>query len=774
MHLKTRCQKTILSHSPQALPGFCPFPYVVKSSIAGILFAAFAPAYAQAPIPASASVVGSMPNPVSNQTPNPVASTVKPDIKATPVELSTVLKAENIHGVPDIYADLDDLVEVIRGNMVFKADKAHYQQVEDQLDATANVSLQRDQDCYRGDVMRIILESGIGYVLNPSYFLAKNKAQGKAERIDFASEERSTINNGTYSTCPGLSPDWYLQADTISLDTGLDRGVASGATLYFKGVPLPILPWFKLSFPLSDARQSGVLPPTWGHTPKGGNEIAIPYYFNIAPNRDLTLQPKLIEKRGLQLGIDGRYLGENYSGETNLEFMHDSVAARDKLNPSIRYEISSVHMQKIMPQLIFSWNVNKASDNNYPTDFSNSSAKTAQRLLPQEVGLDYYGSFWNASLRTSSYQVLQDISSPIGVPYERLPQLSLHAGQYDVGGIDWSVDSQLTDFYHPTAVRGQRALINGQVSLPYIQPGYFVVPKLSYYASSYQLENTPVGQARSMQRTLPSMSLDAGMVFERQAKWFDKNMTQTLEPRLFYVNIPYRDQKNFPLFDTAQADFNYAQIFSENRFTGYDRIGDANQITAGLSSRFIEDDGRERVKLSFGQRFYFNTQKVTLDGKVNPSRSDFLMAATGQVSDTFNLDAALQVSQSDRKVLRSSYAAHWQPEAKKILNLQWQFQRDVLKQLELSGQWPLAQRWYVVGKANYSLLDHSMVESLAGFEYHADCWAFRLIAHRFATTILNNNSGFAFQLEFNGLGKLGRSNPLETMKKAITGYQSVK
>jgi len=565
-----------------------------------------------------------------------------------------------------------------------------------------------------------------------------------------------------------LSPDWYLQADTMSLDTGLDRGVATKSVLYFKGVPIMGTPsWMNFSFPLSGARHSGLLPPSVGHSNKGGIEFGMPYYFNIAPNRDLTVHPKFIARRGLQLGLEGRYLGDTYAGETAVEVI------RDKLTDTTRYAGSSIHRQNVLPELVFSWNLNKASDNDYPADFSNSTAKTAQRLLLREVALDYYGSFWNASLRSTSYQVLQDITAPITLPYERLPQLSFHAGQSDVLGLDWSVDALMTRFWHPTMMRGQRAVLNPQVSLPYIQPAFFIVPKISFHATSYQIDNPGIGKPDSLQRTVPSVSIDSGLIFERRASLLGEKMTQTLEPRLFYVNTPYRDQTDFPLFDTAVADFNFAQIFSENRFTGHDRIGDSNQVTTALVSRFIEDNGVERFKFALGQRFYFNTQKVSLDGKTNSSRSDLLLAGNGQISDTLNVEAALQVSQSDRQSVRSNYAVRWQPAPKKILNLQYQFQREVLKQLELSGQWPMAHRWYVVGKSNYSLQNNKLVEGLAGFEYRADCWALRFVAHRFATTNLSNNSGFSIQLELNGLARLGfGSNPVETLKKNISGYQA--
>ena len=463
MPRKSHSTKALLSHSSQSTAMFPASPAFAKTVIAVCLLSAFSSAQAQEA--ASQEVV-------SDKTADKLALKVEPKLEvknssSQPIN-TTVIKAEHVSGQPDRVIHLDHQVEVTRGNLNFSADKATYLQVEDQLDATGKVKLQRNGDCYSGDLMRFILETGAGYVQNPSYFFAKNNGQGRADKIEFESEEKAKITNGTYSTCEGLDPDWYLRADTMSLDTGLDTGIAGKSVLYFKGVPIMGTPsWLNFSFPLSGARHSGLLPPTVGHSNKGGVEFGMPYYFNIAPNRDFTLHPKLIARRGLQLGMEGRYLGETYAGETAVEVI------RDKLTETTRYAGASVHKQNLTPALVFSWNMNKASDNDYPADFSNSTTKTAQRLLVRDIGLDYYGSFWNASLRSTSYQVLQDVTAPITLPYERLPQLSFRAGQSDVFGLDWSVDASMTRFWHPTLTRGQRAVINPQLSLPFIQPAYF-------------------------------------------------------------------------------------------------------------------------------------------------------------------------------------------------------------------------------------------------------------------------------------------------------------
>ncbi|WP_423044059.1 LPS-assembly protein LptD [Undibacterium sp. Dicai25W] len=679
----------------------------------------------------------------------------------------TVVQSEKMYGRPDRDAHFEENVEIVKGSTTLTADKATYLYLEDEVEAEGNVRIRKQGDCFNSDTAQLRLDSGIGNVSRADYHLLESNAQGKAAKIDFLDTERSIVHQGTYSTCNGVDPDWYLRADTLNLDSGLDTGVAGKSVLYFMGTPILASP--TLTFPLSGARHSGFLPPTIGASTVGGAEFGLPYYYNIAPNRDLTLYPKIISRRGLQLGADMRYLGDTYRGETSLEGL-----SADKLTNSSRYAVASTHQQLLTPALNLTWDINVASDDNYASDFSNSITKTSQRLLPRNINASYSGSFWSLNVLASNYQVLQDPNDPIGRPYDRLPQIQFHAGQYDVKGFDWSFDATLTRFWHPTLERGNRLVINPQVSLPIVEPGYFVIPKLMLHANAYQLTNRDPGDPTSLHKVVPTFSMDSGLVFERPSTLFGRDIIQTLEPRLFYVRTPFVDQSTLPNFDTADADFNFAQIFSENRFSGQDLVGDSNQITAALISRYIEMDGQERLRLAIGQRFYFNTQKVLIDDTITPSRSDLLLAATGQVTRSFGMDMALQVSQSTHQSVRSTYGIRWQPEPKKVLNLAYRTQRDTLEEVDISGQWPMSRRWYAVGRTNYSLMDRKVVDGLVGVEYKADCWALRFVAQRFALTSLNNNTGFSIQLELGGLGRLGVGNdPIEALKRNISGYQPI-
>ncbi len=718
-------------------PAFPVFPFRQRV-LCTALAAAFAPAFVQA------------------QTPPAVA------VENLPVEVS----AEVMTGRPDREVTLSHNVEITRGSTIITSDNATYDVVEDRVTANGHILLRRLGDMYTGDTLKLQLEAGRGFVISPTYRLSRNNAQGKAERIDFEAEDRAVVTDGTYSTCEGADPDWYLKSSTLRLDTGRDVGNAGQTVVYFKGVPILGTP--AMSFPLSDARKSGVLPPTIGTTNKGGLEITVPYYFNIAPNRDLTLYPNLIARRGLQLGADARYLSETASGETRIE-----VLPNDSQTKTSRYALTSTHNQNFAPRWSYGWNLNAASDDDYPSDFARTITTSSQRLLLRDLNLNYGGDLWRMNTRTSNYQVLQDPAAPIARPYDRLPQVTLQAGRQDVLGFDWNVNTELTRFWHPDLERGDRFVMTPELSYPILHPGYFVVPKFAMDVSRYALENRAGGIPANLSRAVPTVSLDSGLVFERETKFFDEAGTQTLEPRLFYVRTPFRDQSQFPNFDTAEADLSFSQLFSENRFIGHDRVSDANQLTAALVTRFIEASGAERVRLALGQRFYFSEQRVTLGAPRDDSRSDLLVSGQGRLTQTFTAEGNIQYSASQRALSRSNFGVHWQPAPKKILNLQ--YRRDLLNNLEqvdTSTQWPIADRWYGVARVNYSLPDNKVVEGLLGAEYKADCWVFRMVGQRTPTATGKATSSLFFQLELNGLTRLG-SNPLDALRNSIPGYQLI-
>ncbi|WP_322741651.1 LPS-assembly protein LptD [Glaciimonas soli] len=761
----------------------------------------------------------------------PVAPSGTPAIKSPRVDestLPTTVQAEQMTGRPDRILHLDNDVDITRGQTNVTSNTATYQIIDNEVEAHGCVKMNRYGDVYTGDDLKLNMDTNKGFLNNATYKLAVGDGHGDAERVDFEDSDQAKVIVGTYTTCPGTKPDWYLKAKTFDIDTGLNEGVANSGIVYFKGVPILGAP--VMSFPLSGERESGVLPPTYGSTNKGGLEIAIPYYFNIAPNRDLTITPNLITQRGLQLSAEARYMGTDYSGLTRIEFLPDDrLAAQEAadlkaLNPAIpdnqlpksdRYSFQSVQAMKLGSGFGLAWNVNYASDISYPDDFSRSITQSSQRLLNRELDLTYGGTYGSVTALASRYQVLQDYDAGqalISRPYDRLPQITYNKGWQDVDGFDFNLNGQYTKFrnseYDGKAATltnpggGERVYINPQVSYPIIAPDYFLTPKLQVDATSYNLTNfvpitQPVtgvtaipGTAQSFSRVLPTFSLDGGLIFERDATLFGNAVTQTLEPRMFYVRTPYHDQSNYPVFDSGLADFNFAQIFTENSFSGHDRISDANQLTSAITSRFIQANGIERLRLAIGQRFYFSQPLVSLnpptttpDTATTPiSRSDLLLAAGGQITPTLGLDSNIQYSQSDNQVQRANYSMRWQPAPKEVINLAYRLDRtanalalnnnEILKQVDLSAQWPIYKRWYGVGRINYDLINRQIAEGLIGLEYKADCWVFRIVAQRIPTSTLQATSAIFFQLELNGLSKLG-PNPMQALRSSIPGYQNV-
>lgn len=759
----------------------------------------------------------------------------KPAPAANDKDAPIYVWSEQLHGRPDREVHLDTDVEVLRGPTHVFSDTATYHIVEDEVEASGHVRMLRLGDHYTGDELKLRLDTGQGYLTHPTYHLLRNNAQGKAQQMDFLAEDQATVIDGDYSTCEGPNPDWYLKSSKLDLDSGRDVGTAHNAVLIFQGVPILGAP--SISFPLSDARKSGFLPPTLVTTNRGGSELTTPYYFNIAPNRDLTLYPNIITRRGLQMGADARYLEPDYWGDTRIEGLAGDRERADPQNRT-RYAITSIHNQVLAPGWGMSWNFNAASDGDYPADFSHSITNAAtQRQLDREFDLTYGQPDWNVLLRVKNYQELPDSSIPDQVvykPYALLPQVSFKSLKPNVAGFDIGFDSEITRFTSSdhTRVDGTRFVAIPRISFPMVSASGFLTPKLMWNYASYNLAIPPVtattvstnanptdvedATPAHLSRSIPTISLDGGLVFERPTTIAGQDFTQTLEPRLFYVRTPYRDQRKFPLFDTALADLTFVQIFNENRFLGNDLVGDANQLTFAATSRLIEPGGAERARFAIAQREYFSNQQVSnvrlsansslqvldaLTGAsslqadssgtssatpgVNGSRSDLLLFAGGQISATLSADAALEYSESNRSLARANISTHWQPAPKKILNLG--YLRDAtngVNQIDVSGQWPLSNRWYGVTRLNFSIGNltstipgstpdaRKLVQGLVGLEYKADCWVFRMFAQRTPTGAGQSTTSIFYQLELNGLTRLG-TNPLDAIRRSVPGYQMV-
>jgi LPS-assembly protein len=724
------------------------------------------------------------------------SSALLPPPSKSEVPRPAFLSAERMSGTTDREAMAEGAAELRKIGTVVDAERMTYWPIDDELEAVGKVRLVQGDDVMTGPKMRLKLEEQVGFFEQPTYSIRRQSAvalepewgssqskssaprrkttegHGQAERIDFEGVNQIRLKNATYTTCKPGNEDWYATASDLKLD--YDREVATGSSgaVYFKDVPILYTPW--MSFSLNNNRKSGLLSPTFGSTSKGGLELTLPYYWNIAPNMDATIAPRSLSKRGTQLGSEFRYLGESYSGEARAEVLpNDKVGSRD------RFAYSLQHAQTLGYGFSGAINYNRVSDDTYFTDLSSRITNTSQSQLLQQGVVSYSGGgWWNATANVQAYQTLQpDPLNLVAEPYRLKPQLTINARQPDLYRTDSSLFGQFTSFTNPTLSKpeARRTVLYPQIAIPLEMPGWYVTPKIGVHATHYSLDRQLAGAPGLISRTMPITSLDSGMTFERPGNWFGRDYTQTLEPRLYYLKIPYRDQSNIPVFDSGLADFNFAQIFSENQFSGQDRINDANQLTAAVTSRLIDPaSGSEMLRAMVGQRFYFANQQVTLPNQNKQvwDRSDFLGAVSGQVLPKVYADAAAQYNAIHGNMQRFSLGGRYVPEPGKVLNVAYRFNRDLLKQVDVSAQWPLFGGWHAVGRMNYSIKDRQPIENIAGLEYNGGCWVVRVVGQRLATTTETASTAVFVQLELNDFSQIG-SNPLDLLKRSIQGYGRV-
>lgn len=655
-------------------------------------------------------------------------------------------------------------VEARQAGQNFFSEWLRYDLTLNEVRARGNVRLEQPTLTVTGEELRLKLDDYSGEFLKPVYQLVPGPGRGEAARVDFINDKQFKFTQATYTTCEVGNDDWYLNAGTLNIDKTREIGTARNATLQFLGVPILYTPW--MSFPLNNARKTGILAPTFGTTGRTGIDIVVPYYFNLAPNYDATIYSRVMSKRGLQLGGEFRYLFEKFSGVSQLEYLpHDNATGKSRWGAFLK------HLHSITPNLSAGLDFNRVSDNDYFRDLSNLVTATSQSYLNREFWLTYQQGWWTADLRAQSFQTLQDPAAPLAIPYNRLPQLRVNAARDLAGGAQFNFVSEATHFAHPTKIEGTRVLAYPTVKLPLTNSYGFITPQVGWHLTRYNLDNT--APERNISRSVPIASLDAGVIMERPLSFRSQNYVQTLEPRFYYVYAPFREQSAIPIFDTALLDFSYAQMFTENQFIGGDRINDANQFTVAVTSRFIEDNtGVERLNITLGQRYYLSDQRVTLPGVAprDKNSSDLLAAISGQITPAWRFETAWQFDADTGTTVRQNLGASYRPSPGRVLNLSYRTINNTTEQIDLSGQWPLSSRWYGMFRYNYSLRDNKLVEGLAGLEYNAGCWALRGVLQRLATKENQSTNALFFQLELNGMGSLG-SNPLDVLRRSVPGYR---
>ena len=750
-------------------------------------------------------------------------------------QLPTFLESNTLTGRPDLETSLSGQVTIRRGEMLLKADQVDYDQVNDFAKARGHVYINRSGNVYQGPALDIQMDAFEGFFTQPSYQLLKNKAYGKADRIDFIDPANSVMHNADFTTCqrkpgPNWVPDWFFKGDKITLDTDRNVGVADGASLRFKGVP--ILPVPSIDFPLSDERKSGLLPPTFGVDNIGGLEFTQPYYWNLAPNRDITFSPTYWSNRGMRLSTELRYLEglapqPPFQGLMRFDYM-EKDALRDGTR---RWGMQYSHLGLVNPAyaggaLGLNVNINRVSDDNYWKDFAVIGGNGIQRLLSNDVGVNWTNGIYTYGMRTQMWQTLQDLSNLTGnritPPFNRVPQFTARMQRINVEGFDFSIDGDLTRFesardYECTngtayrsacAPNADRAVALAQVSRPFITPYGYLTPKLQMNSRSYQFSgglpiNNPYYTAHAGQSgasvTVPTFSLDTSVAFERSARLFNRGWVQTLEPRAFYVYTPYRDQNYLPNYDSGGNSFNFASIFTENAFGGYDRISDSKLLTVGATSRFIDPDtGAEGARFGLAQRLRMKEQRVTMPDDITGKTgiSDLLAGASVALSKSWAVDTTVQYNQKTDNFLRRMVSGRYNPGSYRVVSAAYRTENTeagvpASRQVDVGWQWPLHDlwggadsqsadgrglgegRWYSVARMNYNPLDKKMVESVIGFEYDAGCWLSRVVAERLQVTDGLARQRLLFQLEFVGFSRIG-TNAMGSLRTNVPRYQPLR
>jgi len=597
-----------------------------------------------------------------------------------------------------------------------------------------------------------------------------NRATGNAALMERNEEGHFTLDGATYSSCPPGDKSWYLKAKELNLYPEEGIGTAKNLSLIFKGVPILAVPRF--SFPISPKRKTGFLAPIVARGDNTGLELHIPWYWNIRPDIDATFVPRFTSKRGTQLQTEWRYLNRQGNWVLDYEYMNDS-----KRNDSSRTFAQLRHEGRFGSYWTSEINASRVSDEDYFSDLGDSLQLASITHLDRRADLRFERGNITALARLQSYQTVDEDIPPEERPYQRLPQLSARwETPKDEFGVRASADVELVYFDRNNSVTGSRFDMQPTLSWPVSGDSWFVTPSASYRYSLYSLSNTDPGQSSRQSRNLTTFSLDSGLFFDRATD--DKGSVQTLEPRLFYLRVPYVNQSEIPLFDSSDLDFNISQLFRENRFSGADRVADANQISVAMTSRFIDGtDGSENLRGSIGQIFYFDDRRVALEGNgVDPdSTSDAVGELSAELPGDWFARGQMQWNPDNSSTVRGSILLSYRPDDKHILNFA---HRTVntgssaeTRQLDFSMLWPVGNSWRFAGRWNYSLDANRSLESLLGVEYDSCCWALRFAARRFiADDGESHETNLYLQLVLKGLAPIGQ-NYGALLENAILGYR---
>lgn len=693
-----------------------------------------------------------------------------------PAESPTVVDADNA-------VMRDDSISVFSGNVLLRravgnlaADTVIYNEANDTAQAMGNVHYHSDVLALTGDAGFVELETEKGHFDNARFRFEEQHARGSARIVIKDNANVTRLKDATYTTCDPDREAWLLKASRVRLDQGRGMGEAYNATVRFMGVPFLYIPY--ISFPITNARKTGFLIPQIGSSSLSGTDVRIPYYVNLAPHRDATFTPRFMTERGILVDTEFRYINLASGGQMNIGYLSgDKVYGKNRMSAAYR------HAANLAPywnsDLIF----NYVSDKAYLADFGSGLSASSITYMERRLDVTYQRENIYFLARAQGLQPVDNSVPSAARPYRRVPQLVFtydkppDQSQFD-SGVAYRLQSEWVRFDQEDHLTGSRLNVHPTVSWPLQRAAGFVIPRLGLHYTRYELNNPAPGTAAALVRTVPVVTLDNGLFLERDMAWGRSGqgpaLLHTLEPRLFYLYVPYRDQSALPVFDSGGMDFNFSQLFRDNRFSGVDRVGDAHQVSAALTTRVLgRDSSVEHIRLSLGQIYYLQDRRVTFPGGTVETRhtSDVVGEAAAALAPAWIAAADVYWNPNLEQIERGSVQIKYNPHKNSILNMAYRYRRDQTDQIDISTFFPLHRQWNFIGRWYYSLPDNRILESLAGLEYNSCCWAFTIVNRRNLTSAGEMSGSLLMQLELKGLMSVGQS-VRAVLERGILGYQN--
>ena len=708
----------------------------------------------------------------------------------------TLVQAQHVDSSNQSVYHLSGDVKLQRADQQLQAERIDYNDGSTDYDARGNVRYQEAGQLLAASRMRGNTEASRGIADDVRYQMLDARGNGTAGQGQMLDAQHTRYSQATYSTCDVGHHLWEFRAKSITINKETGVGVARNATMRLGNVPFLYLPYF--SFPVDDRRKSGFLYPTIGNTSRSGFEVSTPYYLNLAPNYDATLDPRIYSERGAMLAGEFRYLTPGSRGQLNVEYVPNDHGESDGLadtKDDSRYLVKFSDSTQLWQGWQFVGSYNHASDSSYLYDYGDPLSHAAIYTLGSNAAIMGGGKWWSASFGGTIYQNVNPFVTDSGLPYKQLPYATFGMTVPLSRWLEFGMSTSAVAFRKTGFVDGQREDIYPYLAADFSTSAWFVRPKLAYRYTAYQLDGdygrygysgllgtggvSPFTR-QSPSRALPIVSVDSGLVFDRSASLFGNSYTQTLEPRLYYLYVPYRNQDNLPVFDTSLMSFDYWQLFSPNQFSGADRQMDANNLTAALTTRLLDDSGVERVSASIGQIHYFSPQKVLATDWV---RSAYVAQLDVQLSDRWRLNSAYQWSPNTRLTDMAAVQLQRRLRTDGIFNFSYRYRRGLLEQYSASVVYPVSERWRLVGSWTYSVKDRQSVDALAGVEYDSCCVSLRLVGRSYVNqsyygfgpvprggNLDRRDNAVLFEVVFKGLGSTGgQIDPL--LRRDILGYQ---